>query len=625
MNEFIANFHFLRPWAFMLLILLAWSVWQLKKMAVSQSGWQKFLPAHLSSVLLSNEQNTQQLSSRLPFFIGLLAIVALAGPSWQKLPQPVYEIKRGSILLMDMSYSMLATDLAPNRQTRARYKAVDLLNELNEGDIGLIAYAGDAFAISPLTKDINNIELLLASLTPDIMPEPGSNPIAALALADEMLMNAGHVSGDVYWFTDGVESEDVEDLSRWLATHQHKVKILGVGTAAGAPIKMSNGELLKDGGQIIIPKLNAQIMQGLAQKSKGKYQNITADSSDIKALIETNALGEAHKEDQSQQHFGDQWQEAGPYLLLILLPLVLSYFRRGVLLTLSAGLFVTITPPPAQAGLWQDLWQTSDQQASEKFASQDYQGAAEQFSLPMWQGSSHYKAGNYQQALEAFQQEDSAESLYNQGNALAKLSQLDQAIKAYEQALSINPELSDAQKNKELLEQLKQQQQNQENDSQQEQQEQSQQNQDEQQQNQQQQDQTDQQQQNQQQQDQTGQQQQNQQQQDQTDQPQQNQQQQDQTDQPQQNQQQQSQDEHQQQEEHQSQQNSEEQKKQQTEEQQLTAGQQNQQPLSEEQQKHAQMLKKVTDDPYQLLRNKMQYEYQKRQQQRQSKGVTKSW
>lgn len=148
----MSDFHFLRPWWLLAILALIFSLHLLKKYRLSQSGWQQLLPKHLAKVLVDGQQQQKSLSLSLPFIIGLLAITALAGPTWKKLPQPVYQIARGSVLIMDMSYSMYSTDISPNRLTRARFKAVDLLEQLNEGEIGLIAYAGDAFTISPLDR-----------------------------------------------------------------------------------------------------------------------------------------------------------------------------------------------------------------------------------------------------------------------------------------------------------------------------------------------------------------------------------------------------------------------------------------------------------------------------------------
>lgn len=489
-NLFLTNFHFIRPFWFLAIIVLFLVLWQLKKHRFHQSPWQNFLPPHLSGVLIEGANNSsistkRPLHERIflirPLFIGLLTIIALAGPAWQKLPQPVYQTERGSVLIMDMSYSMYATDIKPNRLTRARFKAVDLLNKINDGDVGLIAYAGDAFVISPLTQDVKNIELLLPSLSPDIMPELGANPYAALILAHDMLTNAGHLTGDIYWFTDDVDNEELNDIYDWSGKFGHRLNILGIGSPNGAPIKLPSGELLKDNhGAIVVPRLPIQKLQSVASRGQGNYQTIGNGDSDIDNLISTfDVLNNNKSKQQSSQQAGDQWQEQGAWLLLLVLPLALSYFRRGgailvlpltclpllVLLSFplispvsyaneSSGNNETTPAPSFLQKTWQDLWQTQDQQAQQQYNQENYQDAAQQFDDSQWQGSAHYKAGNYQEALDSFtkgEQSDTANSLYNQGNALAKMQKYEQAIEAYEQALTKNPNLQDAKDNIEKL------------------------------------------------------------------------------------------------------------------------------------------------------------------------------
>jgi len=501
-NLFLNNFHFVRPYWLLAIFALLIVLWLLRKHRFHQSPWQQFLPAHLSQVLVegSISNKTGKTNKRIlagqsflikPFVIGLLSIIALAGPVWQKLPQPVYQTERGSVLIMDMSYSMYATDVKPNRLTRARFKAIDLLNKINEGDTGLIAYAGDAFIISPLTQDIKNIELLLPSLTPEIMPELGANPLAALTLAHEMLLNAGHLNGDIYWFTDDVDNEDIVDIYDWSNEFGHQLNILGVGSESGAPITLPSGELLKDNrGAIVVPRLPSQKLKSLASRGHGRYQTISNDDSDIDNLIFKDKLIEKNEgtnkngEQQSQQT-GDQWQEQGAWLLLLALPLMLSYFRRGSAILMlplsclpllfllsfsftSTEIYASNNDEPKQLPsspskkIWQDLWQTNDQQAQQHYNQENFQGAAQQFENSQWQGSAHYKAGNYQEALDSFKQGEksgSANSLYNQGNALAQMQQYEKAIESYEQALIINPDLQDAKDN---IEKIKQQQKEQE-------------------------------------------------------------------------------------------------------------------------------------------------------------------
>ena len=472
-NLFLTQFHFIRPLWLLAFIVLFLVLWFLKKHQYHQSPWQKFLPSHLSRVLIEGASNNQKITNKplqdylfliRPLLIGILSITALAGPTWKKLPQPVYNTERGSVLIMDMSYSMYASDIKPNRLTRARFKAVDLLNKINSGDVGLIAYAGDAFVISPLTQDVKNIELLLPSLSPDIMPELGSNPYAAVTLAHEMLNDSGHLTGDIYWFTDDIDNDELTEIIEWSNKFGHQLNILGIGTSSGAPIKLPSGELLKDKmGSIVVPKLPIQKLQSLASNGHGKYQTISNDDSDIDYLtLKPNILDNDKSKRQENQQTGDQWQEEGAWLLLVVLPLTLSYFRRGgaillisltyLPLMISLSLISPVTfanegikTEPSQSFVqqkWQDLWKTKDQQAQQQYNNQNYQGAAEQFENSQWQGSAHYKAGNYQKALDSYrkgEQSNNANSLYNQGNSLAQMQKYEEAIKAYEEALKKKP------------------------------------------------------------------------------------------------------------------------------------------------------------------------------------------
>lgn len=664
-ESFISNFHFIRPFWLLAIFVLFFVVWQLKKHRFYQSPWQQLLPQHLSKILVERSSNQQSNNKSFtektfllkPFIIGLLTIIALAGPAWEKLPQPVYQTERGSVLIMDMSYSMFATDIKPNRLTRARFKAIDLLNKINEGDTGLIAYAGDAFVISPLTQDVKNIALLLPSLTPEIMPVPGANPLAALTLAHEMLLNAGHLNGDIYWFTDDIDNQEISDIYEWSSKFGHQLNILGVGTESGAPITLPSGELLKDNsGAIVVPLLPSQKLKSLASRGKGNYQTIKNDDSDINNLIVNDKMHEkSGNEKQQSQQTGDQWQEQGAWLLVLVLPLMLGYFRRGsslLLLPLTSlpllfmVSFSLVSPTSFAASSeeqqaktteepqqgwqqqWQNLWQTNDQQAQKHYNQENYQAAAEQFENSQWQGSAHYKAGNYEAALEAFkqgEQADSANGLYNQGNALAQLQQYEQAIESYEKALSKNPDLKDAKDNIEKIKQQQKEQQQQEQQGDQSQDSQDQKNQENQQQD-------------------------SQENQSQEDPKQQNsesesdkaeQQQGSENDSQKNNEEQQSKSEDKSENKSKKQKAKEAEEKQQAQQEKEAAKQAEkkdeqgeektaaqiaaEQQAKETEQKHQQLLNKVTDDPYLLLRNKMQLEYQKRKQNGTSQGVKKQW
>ena len=481
--------------------------------------------------------------------------------------------------------------------------------------------AGDAFIISPLTEDINNIKLLLPSLSPDLMPEVGSNPLSALYLANDMLANAGHVEGDIYWFTDGIDYEDISDINDWSKSFPHRLNILGVGTNDGAPIKLTNGELLKDNnGAIVLPRLNSKYLAGVANQSEGKYQTINHENNDIEALVKPSK-NQQEKQQGENNNTGDQWQEAGPYLVVLLLPFLLGYFRRGLL---SVGVVFLFSLPSTQSFAVDvsSLWKTKDQQGQQEFNQENYENAAGLFEDPMWKGSAQYKNGQFEEALNSFQQSDTADAYYNQGNAYAQLKDFDNAIKAYDKALAKNPADENTKRNKALIEELKkqQEQQQQENDQQQGDQDKDQESNDEKQQP----DENSQQNDDDQQSDASDENQSQPEQQNDQNSEQENQS--DQQDQNDENSQQNDADKDSEQDKEQQAQNESQSDEVESESKEQQAQQVRQEQIDQEKaQKHQQLLNKVTDDPYLLLRNKMQLEYQKRRQNGSQSGVKKKW
>lgn len=608
-------FHFLRPeWliAIIPLIVLLVLVGRLHK---QQSGWQSVLAGHLYHHLMTSKDGGRKRPPLLLVSIGwLLAVLALAGPTWEQLPQPVYQLNTGKVVVLDMSMSMRSTDIKPDRLTRAKFKAIDLINEISEGETGLVAYAGDAFTISPLSSDGQNLTTLVPSLTPEIMPIAGSEPYLGLASAIDLLKNAGFQQGEIFLITDGIEQDQLVEISELINDSPYRLSILGVGTDDGAPIQLANGELFKDSrGAIVIPRLQENLLKSLAGSGGGRYAPLQADDSDIDYLVD-QALLDRDTQDQkeSEDPTGDEWKEAGPYLALLLLPLAAYAFRRGLIAVLMLAFLLPAMTPPAHANWWDDLWKTADQQGMQSFTQGEFDNAAEQFNDPMWRGSAAYKAGDYESALEAFEKVDNPQGHYNRGNSLAQLGKLDEAIAAYDEVLNRNPEHEDAKANKALLEQQKeqqeQQQQQQQQDQQQDQQDQDQQSQDQQQQ--------DQQQQDQQQQDQEQQNQQN------------SEDQQDSQQQPQESDSESESEQNQQDEQEQSEQEQKE-SEEPEQEQPMNAQEAENQELSDEEKEQLQrlqnLLRKVPDDPAYLLKRKMLLEHQQRKRERAPNQKQRNW
>ncbi|MFT6952262.1 MAG: Ca-activated chloride channel family protein, partial [Paraglaciecola sp.] len=462
----LADFHFLRPLWLMALIPLILLVAVITYLHKQQSGWQSVLAGHLYTHLVTSENSKQTKPPLYLLAVGwVLATLAIAGPTWERLPQPVYQLHSGKVVVIDMSLSMRATDVKPNRLARARYKAIDLVNAIAEGETGLVAYAGDAFTISPLSSDGQNLTTLIPSLTPEIMPVAGSEPYLGLLAAIELLTNAGYQQGEIFWITDGIENNQVNEVNKLLRNTPFRLSILAVGTEEGAPIQLTNGDFMKDSsGAIVLPKLSVSNLRTLASTGRGRYIAMSSDDEDIDYLKNQSLLERQNKQqdEQSADNFGDKWKEMGPYLLLLILPLAAYGFRRGMVSLFLLSMLTPLYSPTANANTLTDIWKTGDQQGQQAMAQQDFAGAAEAFDDPLWRGTAYYKNQDYQQALEAFRQSDSTDALYNQGNALAQLGELEQAMATYDKVLAKDPAHEDARANKALLEQQQKEQEQQE-------------------------------------------------------------------------------------------------------------------------------------------------------------------
>jgi len=465
----IEQFHFLRPFWLLALLPLAGLVWQMLKSKHTSGSWQSVVDSELLQHLLVGQSQTRNSwALAVIALVGSILVVALAGPVWEKIPQPIFKPQAALVIALDLSKSMDANDIKPSRLTRARHKIADILSQRPEGQSALVAYAADAFVVTPLTEDSATIKALLPSLTTDIMPAQGGRADRAVKQALELFSNAGVARGDVLIVSDGFSTTEVVEIERLVRENPvFRISILGIGSESGGPIPLASGSFLKDSqGSIVISRMPVAMMRALARKGSGEFQTISTDDTDIQAILNIMQTNPLDSEVGASDQHTDTWREQGPWLILLLLPLMALAFRRGVLLILP--LLLLPFPPQADALGWDELWQNRNQRGSLLFEQGDHDAAANLFNHPQWKASSLYRAGKYDQALQFWNSDDSEDSQYNRGNALAKAGRYEDAIKAYQQVLDQNSQHLDASYNKQLLEDiLKQQQQQQQQDQQQ--------------------------------------------------------------------------------------------------------------------------------------------------------------
>ncbi len=417
----LAAFHLLRPhWVWALLALPAmFALWRARRRR--GSVWRGNVDAHLLPHLLSERGDARTRRSWIVAAIAyLLAVIALAGPSWRQVPQPLWQSRSPLVIALDLSSAALASDLPPSRLAQARAKIATLLRERQGGQVGLVAYAGDAFTVAPLTEDAGNVALFLDALAPDIMPVDGQRADHAIDWSLQLLRQAGFDRGTVLLMTDHAD-DAARDAAASAAKLGYRVDVLGLGTAQGASYRRSDGVFANAG-------LDAGSLRALASAGGGSYAAIEAGDGDLRALRVLDA-GSADDAQQTGER-GRTWQDDGYWLLPPLMLLALFAFRRrGALIVL----LLCIGWPPAHAADW---WSRADQKQHAR----------------MVQGNDAYRSGDFANATRQYQDVDSADGHYNRGNALAKAGQYPDAIAAYDEALRRQPGMEDAIANKRAVE-----------------------------------------------------------------------------------------------------------------------------------------------------------------------------
>lgn len=441
------QFHFLEPLWLLMLLPLAAVLYGLHRAGVGHSPWERLVDPRLQPLLLGRGSGR---AGRWPVWLlalgWLLATLALANPAWERKPHPLRQAGASRVIVLDLSRSMLATDLRPSRLIRARFKVEDLLNLTGDGQTGLVVFAGDAFTVSPLTRDAETVRAQLRVLEPAIMPAQGSRADLGLKQAFDLLRQAGVPNGEVILIADGSEGRSAVEVARQMSDAGHRVSVLAVGTEQGAPLPGGRT------GQTRVVRLEAAGMQAIAAAGGGGFARLSADSRDIAALLAgSERTGPAGEADEVRSL---AWKERGPWLVILLLPLAALAFRRGWLLSVLLGVGLAVPPQPALALAWDEIWLRRDQRAAQALGNGDYAAASQLAKDPRRRGAAAYRQGDYASALEAFQAAGGADAAYNRGNALARLGRYPEAIEAYEEALEQQPDMADARFNKAAVEAL---------------------------------------------------------------------------------------------------------------------------------------------------------------------------
>lgn len=313
----LAQFHFLRPAWLLLLIPAALVVWLMLRERSLAHVWRGVVAAHLLPHLLvrHGEQSQGLRPTWILGLVWLLAVLALAGPAWQRQSSPFSQDEAALVIAIKVTPEMLARDVQPSRLERAVHKVRDLLAARPGARSALVAYAGSAHLVMPLTSDTSIIETFAAELTPDIMPVQGDAAAEAVVLGNRLLQQAG-LAGSIVLVADSVERSQLAGLEAARAEGGAEVHILAM--AAGP-------EVIPPTDSPPAPALDRDAMAAASRAAGGSLRLVTFDDADVRALTRDVATSLARAPAQD----GQRWRDDGYFLVPFIGFLLLFLFRRG--------------------------------------------------------------------------------------------------------------------------------------------------------------------------------------------------------------------------------------------------------------------------------------------------------
>lgn len=417
------DFEFLRPAWLLALLALPLLLLMLRRARRAAGAWRDAVDPHLLPHLLDRGTGrARRAGAASPLLAFVLAVLALAGPSWREVEQPLWQSQVPTVIAADLSSASLATDIAPSRLARLRARITAQLAAHGGGPIGLVAFAGDAFTVTPLTEDVANVALFVEALQPDVMPVDGQAVDRAIAWSRELMQRAGSTRGHIVVLTDHADAAAQRAAANARAAG-FTVSAVGLGTPAGADVRSPNGARVR-------VALDEASLRALARAGGGRYAQLAADGGDAAAFAPPGDGDGGATDGRERTRVR---QDGGFWLIPPLMLVLLVAWLRGAAVPLAVVAFAALLLPlQARAA---DPWRRPDQQAHAQ----------------VLRGVDAYRRGRFEQAAEHFARTDTAVADYNRGNALAKAGRLEDAVAAYDEALRRAPGMVDARANRDAV------------------------------------------------------------------------------------------------------------------------------------------------------------------------------
>ncbi len=323
------KFHFLRPdylWvAIPMAIILLLGVF-----AYSENNrWKKNIAKHLQPYVI---QKGTEWKSRIVhlslFFLFGFAFIAFLGPTWEEEKQPSKKLKSQLVIALDLSQSMLTTDISPTRLERAKFKIRDFLEANPRAETALKVFTASTHTVVPFTTDYKIILDHLDGLKPSMMPNKGTGFDNLFTHLDSIFVN-NQAEGKILLITDDLEGLDVQNVSAFMQQNNVVLNVYPFSTKTGGnvPSFRNSKYALKVGGKEVLTALNTDVLQNLKTIENVHAIDLTLDKSDVTLLakeISNNLIFEEKPDDEDEN-----WKDNGYWLLIPILIVFLFSFRKG--------------------------------------------------------------------------------------------------------------------------------------------------------------------------------------------------------------------------------------------------------------------------------------------------------
>ncbi|MDR3251650.1 MAG: VWA domain-containing protein [Tannerella sp.] len=302
-------------------VLLIFYIYIIKarKRAIKKYG----TPELISSLMPEASPKRRQLKYFVLFTALAVVIFIIAGPQFGSKRETVKHQGIEVMVCLDISNSMLAQDITPNRLEKAKQMLSRLTDGLENDKMGLIVFAGDAFTQLPITSDYISAKMFLSSINPSMVSTQGTAIGSAIDLAMRSFTPDDNAGKAIVIITDGENHEgNAVQAATEAADKGVKINVVGIGLPKGAPIPLNNNDFMKDNaGNVVITQLNEAMCQEIAQAGKGMYIRADNTNSALKAIQgELDKMTKSEVESQVYSEYDEQF----PFLAWIALVLIVA-------------------------------------------------------------------------------------------------------------------------------------------------------------------------------------------------------------------------------------------------------------------------------------------------------------